>query len=55
MLSSAVDTAAQEKIQAFVAKFGKLRDEYNSRVGTQALVVVQTESKPARYDGNDIG
>jgi hypothetical protein len=42
-------TDAQEQIQAFVAKFGMLKDDFENRMVAQALVVVQTESKPANY------
>jgi hypothetical protein len=47
-------TDAQEQIQAFVAKFGNLKDEFENRMVAQALVVVQTDSKPVRRDCSGI-
>jgi hypothetical protein len=48
-LQSAIDSTAQEKIQALVATFQKLKEEFDSRVGAQTLVTVQTDSKSAEH------
>jgi hypothetical protein len=66
-LYSAIDSTPQEKIQTFVARFRKLKEEFDSRVGAQTLVTVaqtqatlvqtqvtvQTDSKPAKYNNRN--
>jgi hypothetical protein len=50
-LHSAIDSTPQEKIQALVARFRKLKKVFDSRVGAQTLVTVQIDSKSAYSDG----